>query len=1832
MRNRLLLLLTIISLGASAQNLINISPFSFPKPVPANTADWGSMPGLIVIANVAAQANTAVLEESKVAFTIKSGGSKVCGGNLMASEFAGKSRIFKASEISGMFNDFVLKPGSYQMCVQFFSVNYANGQIKPISDEKCSNTEFVIEGTSNGTGSPNTSYTPPQNISPSDQKVFSETEGKQPLTFRWTPCLPKPRFQVIYKLKVWQVMEGQNGTSAMKTNQPVIDEEVKDQTQYNYRKGWDGVVKGGSKISFVWNIEAVDAQGKVFGVSEATGFSINNQQQQDCCKGGFWGDKIIEGTTQIRCGITLPISMQCNTIKTVSYNYTCNSAAQCNAQIIYKIENATGSVMSTVTAASGVNAAVAIPATPGFYCLVAYAVCDNKICDSCKACFKVECSQQPQNCCIGSSWISKSINWSNIKDKVESIGAKTATETTSNQKTRVLANGGVVSQIPTSINISKCDSNYHLAQGGSFTFNADFQCVTGSSCTKKLFVKVKGIGNTWYDGMFAMPKTITFTNAGDFFIEYIAVCGTDTCARCPFTLTIDKNCCLGSHWSKAEYQIVNKNYDGSWDWGDRTFYSLPLTISTIPTYIADLGINIENLNFQCAAGCLAGYIIKRKNLTTGALVEPDETLTPGQISTSIYAKPFPQLITITPTCNGKVCGTPIIFKVECLHKDCLLPALPPCTSCDTAKNLLPKGNFESYSYYTGLDFYSDFHTASGLTDEPHNAWIKYGFGGTSPTYTDYTLENSDLSPTNKQYWALTSTSEGHEYHHDNYMAGKIFWRNTTPIPTTTSQKYSLCFKINEQSFLVGNFYHKIEPPAAYLATHATIPSSSPYYSPCGYWVGKPKLELEVLINGVLLTTVNYETSGTFYKTSNWKIINLTWTATSTNAIITFRFKNEDYPKRVGWQFALDDLTFKECTTSRILDNATSAQIDLLYPKSPCPIVETRPTFQWAEHAANILPSTKYQLKVVEVTKDDDGLENIDIKTAVVFIDNITADNIKLPKNNPALEPNKFYAWQVSKLENNKLEKSKIEVFSVLNENAPESVKSIGCCDGGLIANGGFVKETVSDTLGSGGSSSNWTKGYGNPIINFGTGTGCFDDGFVKMDGNITTGSCIQQVLNSTNKIKKGKRYKVSMAVKFEQAGNTLNYAKIRVVAFNGSLGTGTNHRIPNADLAIVGRSGKIVACDDWSVRVFTMWTANKDFDNIAVNVFTDDNTSSSISIDNISICEIQSSDCDALTLDANGNPVTPPGLQTATAANSCVTGDEDENYFNGSLTGLYGYDGTFAMYDNLNLDDCNNIEGPMPAEFTNYNCDDSLRAMGLNITCDSLQRLMASDMPSFTDTAFVPTPLPPFTSTDCGNNQVKFANDDLKVAFGGRDIIYIHGLQFSHILDKLLLDPRAIKPWPLNKSEFLPTGYYKTIAEANWKEHIKYFNNRTGRKNRYFIASYNCAERADIAIYNLFLQIKEAMEHGTGVENPDPTDKRGTACFGKEFVIISHSTGGLIANLVLSIANQTKTNMAVRAVYGDAGFISDRCKGHIALHGAMGGSNLAKICVLTRNPVILNSVLVDLTPEYTYARWGLDLSMVPKPVLTVSGGHPMAEAVAGVTIGAVPVLTFLGAPPTLIILAAAAGPHLLPGLDDGIVNMESSSGRNKPIFVPISKFFTPFPNKAFDLGIQLDRALASYFDQKVGIGKFSSAANPFLSPQGMLEPRFSARLTNPQFHNNYTFIQSASEHIQPSHSNYFDHITYHNSLIGSAYYEEQLVTNDSYLYSSGIVDSRIINEMGEDIRGKKKIFPWFKIVFKNGHIKVIRYGIEYYLWKRKYHNLQGDKYDDDFAYDYLFKQ
>ncbi len=804
------------------------------------------------------------------------------------------------------------------------------------------------------------------------------------------------------------------------------------------------------------------------------------------------------------------------------------------------------------------------------------------------------------------------------------------------------------------------------------------------------------------------------------------------------------------------------------------------------------------------------------------------------------------------------------------------------------------------------------------------------------------------------------------------------------------------------------------------------------------------------------------------------------------------------------------------------------------------------------------------------------------------------------------------------------------------------------CENNPIVNGDFSDTGIINGAMPTAKLPKWDKGYGSPKVF--ASQGCLDNGYVELSGNKLSGNAISQILDS--KIIAGRKYKVTVAVKFNKVGQSLDYGKIRVVAFNGVLPTGNSHPIPQTNIAIIGRSPQVQDCGDWAFIEFPIWKANKDFDNIAINAFTnEDNVSSIILIDNISFCETLESGCLELEVDALGNPLNPTNLGTVPSNFTCTTYDDEDEYFNGNLTDLYEYDGTFGMYEQNFSEDsgnCFNLGGDEIPDETAADCDAILQAAGITETCAEVQALIDSVTGISQQVHNYPLiqPLTNIPPGECKSNNLKG-----DMAFGGRDIIFVNGLMMSHILDRAKGISGAMADWPV-KAEFQSGGYYKEAAETNFAHHIENYLLKKGYSNRYLVVSYNCSQDAETGANAIASQIRDAMETGLGVTmnvkdlrfKLDSDGQKIATCFGKEYVIISHSTGGMVANIMLSLANKTKKAGTVENIkYGDISYLSDRCSGHIAMHSAIAGSNVAALAVAIIpkmalgtglslgvsvisalsnttintniiNPAILainipKSILVDLSPKIMYPRWGNLINQITVPVLTVSGNHP-SGVYDGIT------------------------KPMLYGLDDGVVNTESSSGRNQispSIFslVEVSK-----KRSVYDMGIPTLRAIRFYRDQHESNKSFYSNSSPYISATGMVYSLSSKNINN-QFNNHFTFLQAADQHMIGENSKWFDG-DYPKTFIGGARnYEEELVTNSRNLYKNGTINPLILSEMGEFIKSKSKRFPKFSV-------KTVRKGILIYpkicctwipriIWKRTYHRLKDDNlYDMDYAYKYLF--
>jgi hypothetical protein len=130
-------------------------------------------------------------------------------------------------------------------------------------------------GTSNGT------ITAAVNVAPAADRMFSPDEAKGAIMFRWTPIVPKPQEPVTYRMRVWQLMQGQSGSQAMKTNQPIVTKDVADITEASISNIYTGPCRPPYLCDFVWSVTAMSGGTTEMGTSAPTSFSVTEPATTD---------------------------------------------------------------------------------------------------------------------------------------------------------------------------------------------------------------------------------------------------------------------------------------------------------------------------------------------------------------------------------------------------------------------------------------------------------------------------------------------------------------------------------------------------------------------------------------------------------------------------------------------------------------------------------------------------------------------------------------------------------------------------------------------------------------------------------------------------------------------------------------------------------------------------------------------------------------------------------------------------------------------------------------------------------------------------------------------------------------------------------------------------------------------------------------------------------------------------------------------------------------------------------------------------------------------------------------------------------------------------------------------------------------------------------------------------------------------------------------------------------------------------------------------------------------------------------------------------------------
>jgi hypothetical protein len=223
---------------------VNLS-INMPNPIDANTANWTN--GFVVTATTKNP-----LDRCRLILTIK---GKVNCGTLTpqsAPTFtleANKPKPFAGPNAIALFGtNCVLEPGSYELIATLYYNDRPTGTASrpfEIRKEELAN------------------YQPPQAIAPTDGTVINEADAKKPVTFRWIPVTPKPKEPVTYKLRIYEVKQGQTATAVVKSAIPMHEKDIINQTQYVLPSLSQLNATKGS--SFAWTVQALGVKGNPVG-------------------------------------------------------------------------------------------------------------------------------------------------------------------------------------------------------------------------------------------------------------------------------------------------------------------------------------------------------------------------------------------------------------------------------------------------------------------------------------------------------------------------------------------------------------------------------------------------------------------------------------------------------------------------------------------------------------------------------------------------------------------------------------------------------------------------------------------------------------------------------------------------------------------------------------------------------------------------------------------------------------------------------------------------------------------------------------------------------------------------------------------------------------------------------------------------------------------------------------------------------------------------------------------------------------------------------------------------------------------------------------------------------------------------------------------------------------------------------------------------------------------------------------------------------------------------------------------------------------------------------
>ncbi len=380
--------------------------------------------------------------------------------------------------------------------------------------------------------------------------------------------------------------------------------------------------------------------------------------------------------------------------------------------------------------------------------------------------------------------------------------------------------------------------------------------------------------------------------------------------------------------------------------------------------------------------------------------------------------------------------------------------------------------------------------------------------------------------------------------------------------------------------------------------------------------------------------------------------------------------------------------------------------------------------------------------------------------------------------------------------------------------------------------------------------------------------------------------------------------------------------------------------------------------------------------------------------------------------------------------------------------------------------------------------------------------------------------------------------------FGGRDIVFIHGLDQSALWDKMLDRAAGARTtWPEDKAEFTEEdGYWRKQANDYWGEHIANYLPATSKGNRYLIIAWPSTQRLCFGVHAALWQISDAMISGKNVV--DPSGNGNTEKFGTPgYVVVSHCNGALLTDVAMSEASRSDSTL-------NAAHVAKYCKAQVSFNAVTSGSDYATIVL------VIAGILDTVIPDWlcAVAKNVLEtlaaLQGVQDPVFPGGVCDPISLLVQSALADDVPLIAqnywgeqYIAHSPVPTLTVTMAHPTKLKpwkylfndGFDDGVVTTNSQSGNPNEAHDWPSGFEPSNLRELYDMGITGDRAIGYFKDQLAFVwlstGRVAGTATPWLSPTGMLEPveddlSGTAFDCSRRYPNHYSFLQSTADHFQ----------------------------------------------------------------------------------------------------------